>query len=207
MKEGKSKDAAEIKRLVGLYNLFINLVWSIPVFVLVTVFCYRFLPTWLVIAYLLPPMLSLFLPNSIFDQMHAGGTTAFYKRMGVVLINRFSQNGTIIQKLVRKRYPDFKFVRHTGSSIKQLLSQSYLFEKFHFAAAVFFTFLTLHCVITDRGGWAVVFFVVNVVYNVYPILFQQYVRLKLKAFTKRNLSKSLMSSPASSCRLLLRHTR
>src|SRR5689334_5040574 len=112
MKQAKSKEANAAKRLLDLYNMLVNLFWSIPSFILLTVFCYRFVATALLVVYLLPTLLCLFLPRSVFDQMQAGRTAAFYKRIGVGLVNRFSQSGTIVQQLVRKRFPDHKAVRY-----------------------------------------------------------------------------------------------
>lgn len=204
MKQQKSKDP---KRLLDLYNMLVNLFWSVPSLLPLTIYCYRYVPIKELLAFLLPALLCLFLPNAVYNKMKASNTTAFYKRLGVDLVNRFSQNGIIIHRLVRKRFPGYKAVRYNAASINRLLSQTYLFEKFHFATAVFFVLLTLQAFVTDRFGWVVAFIIINVFYNVYPILFQQYVRLKLRPFTKSETKQETKPMSYTSCRLFLRSLR
>lgn len=207
MKQQKNKDEKAAKQLLNAYNMLANLFWSVPSLLPLTVYCYRYVSLNLLFLFLVPALLFLFLPNHLFNKMQAAKATFFYKRIGVDLVNCFSQNGAVIHRLLKKRFPAYKAVRYSQDSIKRLVSQSYVYEKFHFAAAVFFTLLTLQAFTTNLFGWATVLTLINVVYNVYPILFQQYVRLKLGLFSKPETKQAPKFNAISSCQLFLRSVR
>lgn len=61
------------------------------------------------------------------------------------------------------------------------IRDTYVYEKFHFLLFVFFTLSMVYALAKGYWGWAAVLGVTNLLYNVYPNLLQQYIRLKLKA--------------------------
>ena len=100
--------------------------------------------------------------------------------MGVGFINRYAQNGAIINGLIKKQFPDFKVVAFKRQSTKQLIHQTYIFEKFHFILFVFFSLVTVYAMVKQYFLWAFVIAPTNIIYNIYPNLLQQYIRVKLK---------------------------
>jgi hypothetical protein len=125
-----------------------------------------------------------FFPNSFYDRIQVGKTTRVYKSLGVGFINKLAQNGTIINQLVRKKFPGYKMIVHQRSSINKLLQQTYMFEKFHFIMFVFFILITSYALAKNHFWWAVIISVANLLYNVYPNLLQQFIRLKLRLHNK-----------------------
>jgi hypothetical protein len=81
--------------------------------------------------------LSIFLPKTFFNSIQLGKTPAFYKKTGVTFINMFTQNGDVINGLIRKKFPQYKVVSTGRQSINKVLQQTYMFEKFHFACFCF----------------------------------------------------------------------
>ncbi len=59
-----------------------------------------------------------------------------------------------------------------------------MFEKFHFIMFVFFILITLYALVKNHFQWAIIISVTNLLYNIYPNLLQQYVRLKLMLYKK-----------------------
>jgi len=57
-----------------------------------------------------------------------------------------------------------------------------MFEKFHFIMFVFFTLITFYALSRSDFWWVIIFLITNVLYNVYPNLLQQYIRLKLRLY-------------------------
>lgn len=180
MKPQNSKDEAAAKRLLNLYNLLINLFWSVLALVPLVVFCYRFVTTGWLVVFSIPVVLSLFLPRYFFYRMQLANAVIVYKRLGVHLVNTFSQNGIFIQRLIKKRFPGFKLLAPNRLSVQRLLRQTVVFEKFHFATGLFFVLLTFYALFKNLFWWGVVLLVINLFYNIYPVLFQQYVRVRLK---------------------------
>ncbi|MGN6530284.1 MAG: hypothetical protein ACTHK0_00845 [Ginsengibacter sp.] len=178
-------ETAKIKRTVAAYNMIPNVVWSLICFTPVSVFCYSFMNAGLFAIFLTASMISIFLPKSFFHSLQFGKTESFYKKTGVVFLNKFTQNGEIINALIRRKYPAYKILSKKNFSIQKLLQQTYLFEKFHFLMLIFFTFTTGYALFQKQYGWAFIMMVTNVIYNFYPILLQHYIRLRIIQFFKQ----------------------
>ena len=101
-----------------------------------------------------------------------------YRRLGVLAVNRFTQDGTLVNALLRRRYPHYRRV-HSRQSRAALVGNSYHMERFHMAALLFFLFASGYAVGHGYGRWAGVLTLLNIGYNLYPIWLQQYLRLRL----------------------------
>jgi len=60
-----------------------------------------------------------------------------------------------------------------------------MFEKFHFIMFVFFILITIYALVENHFWWAIIISATNLLYNIYPNLLQQYVRLKLMLHKNR----------------------
>lgn len=179
------KELSGPKRLLAWYNMVPNLLWSILNLVPISVYCYNMLPLSLLYTFIALGILPIFLPNSFLDSIQIGRTTAAYRRLGVGIVNKLAQNGQIINDLVRRRYPAHRIINYRHSSIKKLVLQTYMFEKFHLAMCVFFSLITIHALVKGQFVWAAAITLTNLLYNVYPNLLQQYIRLKLTLYGNR----------------------
>jgi len=167
-----------------------NLLWTALFLIPITVFCYTFISVKTVSIVLVVCLIALFFPNSFFDKIQLSRNTLFYRRIGVKYINLFSQSGSLLNKIMRKKYPDFKVISRTGASLKKQYNQTYFFEKFHFSLFLFFTIMTIYAVIESHFKWAIILIISNLLYNIYPNLLQQYIRIKLRSsFTQSNFTR------------------
>lgn len=178
----------KIERTVALYNAVPNVAWSIVHLVPVSVFCYKWLDLPLLYSFLAVSLLTVLLPRSFFKAIEAGRTVTVYKKLGVTFINKFTQNGQIINGLIRKRFPQYKVVNSQKRSLNKLFQQTYVFEKFHFMLFIFFVCTTAYALIIKQVMWAIVLLFSNILYNVYPCLLQQYIRIRLAASIKKGMS-------------------
>ena len=144
-------------------------------------FCYRYIPPATIYTFLGVSLVPIFFPNSFFDMIQLNRNPSWYRKIGVRHINTLAQNGRIINQLLRKKYPGFKAVSRSRASIKKQYYQTYFFEKFHFSLFLFFTIMTIHAAIEGHFDWVIILTISNLLYNVYPNLLQQYIRLKLKS--------------------------
>lgn len=174
-----SRESA-IKRTADIYNMIPNLFWTALLLVPVVVFCYSWMEKKLFWIFFVISTLAIFLPKYFFDSIQLSDNAVFYKKIGVGFINRFTQNGDIVNNLLRKKYPDYKVVVRKKISVRKLVDQTYVFEKFHFIFFLFFLMLTAYAIVKGYFGWATLFFISNIIYNIYPALLQQYIRIRLK---------------------------
>lgn len=172
-------------RIVGTINLLLNLFWSVLAFLPACVFCYRWVANDLLFLFLGISVLPFFLPRSFFDKLQIANHASPYKKLGISFIQYLTQNGKLANFFIRKRYAGYKVVRSETKSIERLLNQSYINETFHYTALLFFCFLTGFALANGLLWWAFLFGATNLFYNVYPILLQQYIRIKLRAYYRK----------------------
>lgn len=176
------KDSDKIKRKIGVYNIIPNIIWSVICLIPISVFCYTRMDTKIFYSFLVLSILTLLLPKSFFHLLQFGKTISFYKKSGVIFINKFTQNGTVINKIIRKEFPQYRVV--SKRNISKMISQSYMFEKFHFSLFSFFILTTLYALLQKSFVWVLIFITTNIIYNMYPILLQQYIRMKIRSNKK-----------------------
>ena len=170
----------KMRRTAALYNTVPSFFWSVVNLVPVSVFCYRYADAWLFWTTLGIASLSILLPRTFFKHIQLSSTPAIYRKVGVHFINRFTQHGAIVNQWVRKKYPTYKVVPLNRQAIQRHYRQTYMFEKFHFMLFVFFAVMMCYALVKEYIGWSLVLLVTNILYNIYPILLQQYVRIKLR---------------------------
>ncbi len=180
----KNKELAKRKQLQNLYNTIPNLLWSVLCLVPITMFCYQLMQVKSFWMFLAISILSLFLPNTFFDKIQLANTTTIYKKLGVPIVNKFVQNGDIINRRIRKDIPGYRAIILNKLSVKKLIKQTYIFEKFHFMLFVFYTLTTVYALLNQYLAWIFILLFSNLLYNVYPNLLQQYIRVKLKRYER-----------------------
>jgi hypothetical protein len=155
------------------------MVWSVLAFVPISIFCYNHLSSLLFYIFLVISMSFIFLPNAFFDKIQLSRKSSFYTKLGVRFINKFTQNGTFLNRVIKRKYPSYKVVSYQSKKIKEVVRQTYMFEKFHASLCLFFMFTSFYALFSDYFSWGIVFIITNFIYNVYPVLLQQYIRTKL----------------------------
>jgi hypothetical protein len=176
----------KIKRLVSVYNMLLNLLWSALSFIPLCIFCYTWVENNLLFLFVGLSLLPLFLSRYVIQKLQVAKKPITYKKLGVLFVQYLSQNGVFINYLIRKKYPRYKAVRRDRKSIEGLLKQTYVFEKFHLVGFLFSCLISFYAISKSLTGWAFVLMLINVVYNVYPILLQQYIRAKLSLYQMKN---------------------
>ncbi len=172
-------------RLLAWYNMIPNIFWSVLNLAPILVFCFTLIDLKLVYIFLAISFIPAFLKNSFIDKLQIGNTTKVYRKFGVHVINKISQNGNIINNLIKKKFPEHKILMKDEKSISALVAQTYVFEKFHLILFLFFSLIISYSIINQYWIWAFVILITNIAYNIYPNLLQQYIRLKLSLFNKR----------------------
>ena len=181
LKSTEQKEFQKVSRVAEIFNMIPNLLWTAFFLTPITIFCYSFIPQKTIYILLGVALIPIFFPNSFFDSIQLSKQSHFYRRIGVKYINTLAQSGDILNKFLKKKYPNFKVVSRNRTSIKKLYYQTYFFEKFHFSLFLFFTAVTIFAGIQGHFYWTLILTISNLLYNIYPNLLQQYVRVKLRS--------------------------
>ena len=175
-----------LKQTVAFYNTVPNVIWSILNFLPVFIFCYQFVELKLIFLLLSISCSIVILPRPFLQRIQLSTSGSAYKKLGVHWVNKFTQNGEIINRMVRRRFPEYQVISRRKSSINKVVNQTYMFERFHFMLFSFFTLISIVAIIKSEPGWVLLITITNIIYNVYPCLLQQYIRIKLLSFGKRH---------------------
>jgi hypothetical protein len=174
------------KALLAWYNLIPNLVWSVLNITPILIFCFTLIELRLIYIFLAISFIPAFLRNAFIDKLQIGKTTKIYKKLGVPLIKKISQNGEIINTLLKKKFPEHKILTNNKKSISTLINQTYVFEKFHLILFLFFSLIIIYSIFNEYWVWTFTILITNIAYNIYPNFLQQYIRIKLSLFEKIN---------------------
>ncbi|HEX8425785.1 hypothetical protein [Hymenobacter sp.] len=164
--------------LLAFYNAVPNVFWSVLSFTPLCVFCYQHIARPWIYGFLAVSLLAYAVPASSFRYWQLSATLTAYRKLGVPLANHLAQHGDLVNKLVRRQYPQYRHVR-THTSVAALVRTTYHQERFHVAMFLFFLLSAIYAAIYRYWGWMLLLTLLNTVYNLYPIWLQQYIRVRL----------------------------
>lgn len=175
----EKKAAAPSPALLAFYNAVPNVFWSVLSLVPICIFCYQHMARpWLYVL-LAASLLAYALPTAWFPYWQLSSTLPAYRKLGVPTVNRFTQHGDLINRLIRRQYPNYRHVRHRASAAA-LQRTSYHQERFHLVLLLFFLFSSVYAATYGHWKWAAALTFINVLYNLYPMWLQQYLRVRLR---------------------------
>ncbi|UYQ91261.1 hypothetical protein MKQ68_14295 [Chitinophaga horti] len=179
-----SPQLARIRRTTAIYNMVPNLSWTIIHLAPVSYFCFSGMrPLWVYILLGVALLVAL-LPSWFYKKIQLGGGVGVYKRIGIIWIRRFSQDGDVINRLLRKRYPGYKVISEP-SGVRRYILRANMNERFHCGLFIFMLGAMIYALAAGQYGWALVMALNNVLYNLYPMFLQQYNRIRLHEISHR----------------------
>lgn len=173
------------------YNQIFNVSWSVLNFSALGYFCYTKMDLNWVYVFTALSLAAGFLPRSFFDAIQLSRRTAFYKKIGIRVARKFTQDGDFVNRSMRKKFPQYR-IFDDRSSIQQHLNKAYAIEKVHFSMLLFFLLSSIYALVKGYVWWAVIITINNLVFNLYPNLLQQYNRLRLRRVMEKD---SMAPSP------------
>ncbi|WP_374951247.1 hypothetical protein [Mucilaginibacter sp.] len=156
-------------------NQAINFFWTIICFIPVVSFwvaagamqlCYLFIGI---------SAISLLVPARV---LQLSCNPEFYEAAGVKFIRKVVQNGQWINSYLRRRHPHYKLIKnktHAGTYLKSVA----MYERYHLLCFVFFMLTAGHAIAGSHYAMSISLIIANVIYNICPILLQQYNRARL----------------------------
>jgi hypothetical protein len=177
------KSALPSPAMLAFYNAVPSVFWSVVHLVPLSLFCYQHLPRPWLYGSIGVSLLVYAIPKAWFRHWQLSVWPVAYQRLGVPVAGHLAQHGSLVNKLVRRHYPQYRRARGR-QSVAGLLSNTYHMERFHVAALLFFLLCSIAAATQGHWGWAVGLVVLNISYNLYPIWLQQYLRLRLMSISR-----------------------
>jgi len=163
---------------VACYNAVPNVLWSGLALGPLVVCCYRYVERPWLWSFVVVSLSAYAWPAAWLRRLQLATSVRVYRQLGVPSIGHFTQQGTLVNRLLRRRYPGYRALVGRRALAK-LLSTTYQQERFHWAGLVFFLLVSLYVGAAGQLGWALSLTLLNVGYNLYPIWLQQYLRVRL----------------------------
>lgn len=102
-----------------------------------------------------------------------------YERMGVKFTLWFVQNGTLVKR-IQQKFGKYRRVITSSKNALAYIGTINMQERYHYSCFVFFILSAMSAAVIGKIELAFLITICNVAYNVYPILLQQYNRLRIK---------------------------
>lgn len=172
-----------------MLNQMINVFWTLISFTVVGRFWGRYFAEggsiWPLYIILVASILTYKVPAKWLLALTLSSDRRTYEALGVKTIRWFVQNGTLVAR-IKQRIGSSKHERIiTRQSIEAYLKNIVIQERFHYSCFVFFTFSTFSALSTGKIGMALSITFWNILYNIYPVLLQQYNRLRIQSLISR----------------------
>jgi hypothetical protein len=165
-----------------MLNQIINIFWTTLSFVIVGTYWGRYLaeqrsPS-IMAVFVLLSILTSFIPSSWIDKFTLSKSKKTYERIGVNWLLFFVQNGILVNSIQKKQGKRPGLI-HNRKQAENYLKTIRMQERFHYCCFVLFTLSTVSAFMTGKKGIALLILLCNVSYNVYPMLLQQYNRIRI----------------------------
>ena len=171
-------------KLAANYNMIPSLVWSVIHLAPISVYCFMEMDRVWIYIFLGLSASAAFVPNRFLDCIQLSKTTNLYKKIGIITVRRLSQDGDMVNRLIRKKYPEHRIIRNHKNR-EAYIQRTYFYERFHFAVLVFMLTVAFYTLLQFDYWWAMVFIISNTLYNLYPMFLQQYNRIRIELLIKR----------------------
>lgn len=174
----KDKRAGPSPAVLARYNAVPTTVWSVLSLGPLSVFCYQHVARPWLYGFVAVSLLAWAMPARWLRRLQLSAGPALYRRLGVPVANRFTQHGAIVNKLLRRRYPQYRHLP-IRAEMARLVRTTYQQERFHWGMLLFFLLVAVYAAGHGQPGWAGLLTLLNIVYNLYPVWLQQYLRVRL----------------------------
>lgn len=118
-------------------------------------------------------------PASYYNRFQLSQHLAFYKKLQVHHFKRYATNGDLINKRIRRKFPQHRNI-YNYNSFNQKLKETYIIEKSHSVLFLFCGMTSIYAFIMRDWGTAILLAMGNFIFNYYPNLLQQYNRIRYK---------------------------
>ncbi|MBD1393105.1 glycosyl-4,4'-diaponeurosporenoate acyltransferase CrtO family protein [Mucilaginibacter glaciei] len=120
-------------------------------------------------------VVSLLLPARILQLSDKPG---LYERLGVKFFRKFVQNGELVNRFIKKNAPQYALIRNKSTAANYMRTVA-MYERYHLLCFVFFLLTAGYAIITTHYAMGASILGFNVIYNICPLLLQQYNRSRL----------------------------
>ncbi|TCD11088.1 hypothetical protein EZ449_06235 [Pedobacter frigidisoli] len=171
------------------FSQLINIFWTILGFSIIVWYWYVYWDPLLFSVFILLRLVMACFKLSLYQ---ISINRALYERFGIRIVRRFVQDGDVVNNFYRQTPNTDKMTKK--NSYEKLLNKTTMYERFHLFCLMFFALSDLLAVINKNYTAAVLILIGNIIYNLYPIMLQQYNRIRISKLIARKSSCLIQSN-------------
>ncbi|MGY4539327.1 F0F1-type ATP synthase assembly protein I [Mucilaginibacter sp. UYNi724] len=156
-------------------NQAINFFWTIICFIPVIAFWWGAGAMQLLYVLIFISVLSLVVPARV---LQLSKNPKFYEGLGVRFIRKWVQNGEFANRISRRKNPRYKLIKNRAHAT-QYQRTIVMYERYHFMCFIFFLLTAAFAFVNHSYLFFATIFIANIIYNICPILLQQYNRARV----------------------------
>jgi len=185
----KQQDVAELSYLellqlkmvvtrIQIYNQIINLFWTTVCFLPIVRLWYLYFHPTILIVSLAVSFLPVLIPTKYFGMLQISRNRKFYESLSIKALQSLTQDGKLVSTLADKENQHYRIIK-TRVVHKSYKSQIALYERYHIICLAFFSISFVYAI--KQQAFLISFLILfsNIIYNIIPILIQQYNKLRL----------------------------
>lgn len=127
---------------------------------------------------IIPSICLLFLPNEVYQRFQLSDRPEYYQRLGLKFFRRYTQDGDIVRQILRK--DNSIKVRRTKKEFVNYHRTIEVYERYHLVCFAFFLLTGFYAIALANFAIFILITMANILYNVIPLLLQQYNKLRIK---------------------------
>jgi hypothetical protein len=158
---------------IQIYNLIINLFWTTVCCVPVVILWYLYYHPTILFGSLAVSLLAILIPAKYFSLLQISRSRRFYESLSIKSLQSLTQDGRLVSTLAKSKN------QHTRAAHKNYKSKIAMYEKFHMFCMAFFLASFVYAIYQQAFLISLLIFMSNIIYNVIPILIQQYNKVRL----------------------------
>jgi hypothetical protein len=174
-----------------MLNQSINVLWTLASFVVVGSYWGDYLAEngslWSLYTIIVISIVAYSIPDQWLSAIALSNKPQTYERIGIRIVLWLVQDGKLVSRIERawssKSRSNISFKR-VAAHLKTIA----IAERFHCSCFVFFGLSTVSALSMGKVSAALFITLWNILYNVYPILLQQYIRLRINNIIAHRLS-------------------
>jgi hypothetical protein len=166
-----------------MLNQLINVFWTIISFSVVGWYWGEYFAEdrveWLLYVFIAASVLAFNIPVKLISVLNLSTNPRTYELIGVRAMRWLVQDGMLVHRVNQRLGKNQKVIPNRKAA-RRYLNKIVVQERYHYSCFVFFSLSSVSAILTGKIGLALLMAISNIIYNVYPILLQQYNRLRIR---------------------------
>ncbi|WP_031527383.1 glycosyl-4,4'-diaponeurosporenoate acyltransferase CrtO family protein [Dyadobacter crusticola] len=171
-----------------MVNQLINIFWTIVSFSVVGWYWGEYFSegrsVWVLYIIVVVSVFAFNIPAKLISTLNLSSKPRTYELVGVRMMRWLVQDGLLVKK-INQHFGKKNVLISNRQSARTYLSKIALQERYHYSCFVFFALSAISALPVGNIRMALLISVWNIIYNVYPILLQQYNRLRIRKLLSR----------------------